>query len=136
MAVPKNKQKFATWLHPETLVKINELYRGDDCRSRSEFIEKAVRFYVGYLTAGDPANYCPHMFLSTMQGIAEASDNRQNRILFKLTVELAILMNLIAADHNLDPVSMERLRGQCVQEVKRLNGSFRYEDALEWQHGG
>ena len=75
------------------------------------------------------------MFLSNMRAIADESDNRQSRMLFKIAVELAILMNLIAADHDLDPVSMERLRGQCVKEVKRLNGSFRFEDALEWQWG-
>ena len=55
MSVPKDKIKFALYLYPETLERVRELYRQDDCISRSEFIEKAVRFYVGYLTAEDPA---------------------------------------------------------------------------------
>ena len=135
MAAPKNKQKFSVWLHPETLAKVNELYREDDHRSRSEFIEKAIRFYVGYLTATSPANYLPNIFLSNMRAIADESDNRMSRMLFKIAVEMSIMMNLIAADHDLDPVSMTRLRGQCVNEVKRLNGSFKFEDALKWQHG-
>ena len=33
----------------------------------------------------------------------------------------------------IDPLSLERLRGDCVKEVKRLNGSFSFEDALDWQ---
>ena len=47
MSVSKDKIKFAAYLHPETLDKIKELYRRDDCSSKSEFIEKAVRFYIG-----------------------------------------------------------------------------------------
>lgn len=74
MSVSKDKIKFAAYLHPETLDKIKELYRGDDCSSKSEFIEKAVRFYIGYLTAEDKSNYLPNMFLSNMRAIASESD--------------------------------------------------------------
>ena len=45
MPTPKNKRKFALWLYPDTLEKIKQHYTEDDCRSKSEFIEKAVRFY-------------------------------------------------------------------------------------------
>jgi len=68
-----------------------------------------------------------------MRSIAAESDNRQNRMLFKLAVELAMLENLFAAFHEVDTDSLERLRGECVKEVKRLNGSFSMNDAVEWQ---
>ena len=135
MSVSKDKIKFAAYLYPETLDKIKELYRGDDCSSKSEFIEKAVRFYIGYLTAEDKSNYLPNMFLSNMRAIASESDNRVSRMLFKLTVELAMVMNLMAANYEIDPETLERLRGSCVREVKRLGGSFSMEDAVDWQNG-
>lgn len=135
MSTPKDKRKFALWLYPETLDKVKELYRGDDCISRSEFIEKAIRFYVGYLTAENKSGFLPNLFLSNMKSIAAESDNRQSRMLFKLAVEIAILQNIMAAAQDIDPVSLERLRGECVKEVKRLNGSFRLEDAVDWQKG-
>lgn len=47
MSVIADKKKFALYLYPETLNKVKELYRKDDCISKSEFIEKAVRFYIG-----------------------------------------------------------------------------------------
>ena len=56
-------------------------------------------------------------------------------MLFKLAVEIAIMQNLMASIHDIDPASLERLRGECVKEVKRLDGSFSFEDALEWQKG-
>lgn len=133
MSVIPDKKKFALYLYPETLDKVKDLYRKDDCISKSEFIEKAVRFYIGYLTAEDKSNYLPNMFLSNMRSIAAESDNRQSRMLFKLSVEIAMLQNLFAAFHDVDPESLEHLRGECVQEVKRLNGSFSLKDAVDWQ---
>ena len=57
MAISLGKQRMDVYLFPETIEKIKELYSKDDCRNRSEFIEKAIRFYVGYLTAEDKANF-------------------------------------------------------------------------------
>ena len=135
MSVPKAKIKFALYLYPETLERVRELYRQDDCISRSEFIEKAVRFYVGYLTAEDPSNYLPNLFLSNMRSIASESNSRANRMLFKLAVEQAMMMNVLAANYDIAPETLARLRGSCVQEVKRLNGTFSLEDAVDWQKG-
>lgn len=135
MSPPKDKIKFPLWLYPETRGCVRELYRADGCRSQSEFIEKAIRFYVGHITASDDQSYLPNAFLSSMKSIVAESDNRQNRMLFKLAVEMAMMMNLIAAEHDIDPVSLSRLRGECVKEVKRLNGAFTLEDAYEWQRG-
>ena len=135
MSVSKDKIKFAAYLYPETLDKIKELYRGDDCSSKSEFIEKAVRFYIGYLTAEDKSNYLPNMFLSNMRSIASESDNRVSRMLFKLAVEQAMMMNIMAANYDIEPGTLSRLRGSCVEEVKRLGGSFSMKDAVEWQNG-
>ena len=135
MSVSKDKIKFAAYLYPETLDKIRELYRGNGCSSKSEFIEKAVRFYIGYLTAEDKSNYLPNMFLSNMRAIAYESDNRVSRMLFKLAVEQAMMMNIMAANYDIEPGTLSRLRGSCVEEVKRLGGSFSMKDAVEWQNG-
>ena len=135
MSVSKDKIKFAAYLYPETLDKIKELYRGNDCSSKSEFIEKAVCFYIGYLTAEDKSNYLPNMFLSNMRAIAYESDNRVSRMLFKLAVEQAMMMNIMAANYDIEPGTLSRLRGSCVEEVKRLGGSFSMKDAVEWQSG-
>ena len=131
----ENKKKFALWVYPDTLEKVEAIYRSDDCESKSEFIEKAIHFYIGYLTSEDKKGYLPSVVTSTLKSIVAESDNRQNRMLFKLAVEIAIMQNLMASLNDIDPLSMERLRGECVQEVKRLSGGFTFEDALTWQKG-
>lgn len=131
----ENKKKFALWVYPDTLEKVEEIYRSDDCESKSEFIEKAIQFYIGYLQSADKKGYLPSVVISTLKSIVAESDNRQNRMLFKLAVEIAIMQNLMASLNEIDPLSLERLRGECVQEVKRLSGGFTFEDALTWQKG-
>ena len=135
MSADRNKQRFPLWLYPETLDRVKKLYQSDGCRSQSEFIEKAIRFYIGYITVDDDAAYLPNVFLSTMKSIVAESDNRQSRMMFKLAVEMAMMMNLIAASQEIDETSLARLRGECIKEVKRLNGNFKLEDAYEWQRG-
>lgn len=133
MAAPQDKQKFALWLYPDTLEKVKELYREDGCKSKSSFIEKAIRYYIGHITAQTDTSYLPNAFLSSMRAMVMDSENRQNRHLFKIAVEMAMMMNILAASQDIDPISLNRLRGECVREVKRLNGSFTFEDAVEWQ---
>lgn len=135
MSVSTGKIKLTTYLFPETVASIKELFRADDCQSKSEFIEKAVNFYVGYLTADNHTSYLPNAFLSNMKAIAAESDNRQGRLLFKFSVELAMLMNIIAAYYEIDPETLDKLRGECIKEVKQLNGSFSLKDAVDWQKG-
>lgn len=122
-------------MYPDTLEKIGEIYREDNCESKSEFIEKAVNFYIGYLTSEDKKSYLPSVVTSTLKSIVAESDNRQNRMLFKLAVEIAIMQNLVASSQDIDRLALERLRGECVKEVKRLNGNFSFEDAVYWQKG-
>ena len=131
----KNKQKRSIYLHPDVVNQVEETYPKEDCRSRTEFIEKAVRFYLGYLSAGNDSSLLPNAFLSNMKSIVAESDNRQSRLLFKLSVEMAMMMNLLASMQDVDDVTLNRLRGECVKEVKRLNGSFSMDDAVRWQRG-
>ena len=90
------KRRFQSWLRPSTIRLMDRLYEDDNCKSRSEFIEKAVRFYAGYLSTQNAREYLPNVVISTLKSIVAESDNRQNRMMFKLAVEIAIMQNLVA----------------------------------------
>ncbi len=128
-----NKIRFPLWLTPKTMESVKEAYKADDCRSQSEFIEKAINAYLGYLQAKDTQGMLPNSILSAMKAIENESDNRQNRILFKLAVEMAMMMNILAAYCEVNENDLETLRYNCIQEVKKINGMLRFEDACLWQ---
>ena len=70
-----------------------------------------------------------------MKGIVDESANRMGRLLFKMAVELAVIENILAAVCEVDQQELKRLRGQCVQEIRRTNGMLSFEQALDWQRG-
>lgn len=78
------KRKFALWVKESSLDLVRKLYKEDNCSSQSEFIEKAILFYAGYLSTEDNKSYLPNVVTSTLKGIVAESDNRQNRMMFKL----------------------------------------------------
>lgn len=127
------KRRFQLWLKPSVLNMAEELYEGDNCASRSEFIEKAIMFYAGYLYAERARDYLPRIVTSTLKGIVDESDNRISRILFKLAVEQAITMNVVAATCNISRDQLDKLRGMCVSQVKKTNGAYSFNDAYDLQ---
>jgi metal-responsive CopG/Arc/MetJ family transcriptional regulator len=131
-----NKQKFALWIHPDTQQMVERLYKGDNCKSRSEFIEKAVRFYCGYLSAQDAVDILPRALTSAVSGAVQSSENRMARLLFKLAVEMSMMMNVVAAGADVDEIHLNRLRGRCVEDVKKSIGAVNFDEVLKFQRGG
>lgn len=127
--MPKNKRKFTLWLYPETIKEIKQLYDEDNCRSKSEFIEKAVLLHINHITAEDDRSMLTNAILPSIKSIVAESDDRLSRLLFKLAVDLAVTMNVAVTNRNIDDASLEQLKGECVKEVKRMNGSFTFKDA-------
>lgn len=131
----REKQKFALWLTPETKRKIEDHYRGDNCKSQSEFIEKAVKFYCGYLDTEGADDYLPRVLAEMLSGKLGALGDRVGRLLFKLAVDDAVMASLVAAASDVDLDTLRRVRARCVREVKETNGQISFEDALKFQKG-
>ena len=91
MPVSKEKVKFIAHLYPETVKTVDQMFRQAECRSRSQFIEQAIRYYAGYLTANDDSSYLPNAMLSNMKSIVAESENKISRVIFKVAVELAMV---------------------------------------------
>lgn len=133
MAEKDLKRKFALWIHPSLLEEVDSLYKSDNRTSRSEFMEKALRFYMGYLSSQENQDYLADVIPSTVKGIVDESSNRMGRLLFKMAVEQAVTSNILAAVCEVDQQELERLRNQCIQQIRKTNGMISFEQALRWQ---
>ncbi len=130
------KRRFQLWVLPSTLELADQLYRSDNCASKSEFIEKAILFYVGYVSSQQSQDYLTDVIPATVKGIVDENANRMGRLLFKMAVEQAVASNILAAVCEVDQQELKRLRGQCVKEIKSTNGLLSFEEALRWQRDG
>ena len=69
-----NKIKFPLWLLPATMESVDELYIGDNCKSKSEFIEKAINFYIGFLKSEDNVNYLSPRITSSVDAVVHGAE--------------------------------------------------------------
>lgn len=131
--MPREKVKFALRMSPETQQLVKEMGPRDNCQTQNEFIEKAIRFYAGYVSGEEAASYLPAALVDALQGTVKSSESRMARLLFKLAVEMDMMMNVLAVGMEVPADDLEKLRAQCVRNVKATNGSISYKDAQERQ---
>lgn len=129
------KERQAVWLYPETKKLIDTHMAEDNCRSQSEYIEKAVKFYTGYLDSNSAlaTEYMSRVLVSIMDSELKGSEQRICRLLFKLAVEVGALTHLHAAESDVDEEVLDRLRAMCIDEVRSINGIISFERAIRYQ---
>ena len=125
--------KITIRLSDETLKKCNEGMDITNCKVRNEFIEKAIEFYSGYVSAEVHSEFLSDVITDSMKGIMKALENRFGRLLFKIAVEMAKLEQMLASINEMDDETIERLHKRCVDEVKKINGIIKMEDAVKYQ---
>lgn len=116
------------------LLKLADSYIVDSTiQNRTELIEDALRFYLGFLTSQKAEDYLLQSLSSVMTGTVRDSENRIARMEFKIAVELSKLSQVIAYTHDVDEEALQRLHLKCVEEVRRINGAVDFESAYKYQ---
>ena len=129
----ENKKRTAVWLTPGVIRRMDGWLEEDNCKTRSEFIEKALRFYMGCLATEDTSEYLSRALADTLRGTLADNENRLRTLLFKLCVEVNMMGHTVAAHFRADPVNRRELRAFAVDEVLRTNGKISFDDALDLQ---
>ena len=127
------KEKFALWITPEAKKEVEAHYKQDNCKSQSEYIEKAVRFYSSYLDTKHAEAYLPRVLSDVLEGKLGAFGKRMGHLLFKQAVDQNIMANLVAYLSNVDLDQLQKLRVRCIKNVKETNGEVDFQDAFRFQ---
>lgn len=130
----ETKIRVPLWIYPSTDGEIENTYESDNCKSKSEFIEKAVRFYLGYLKEERNVNYLSPRITSAMTAIVNGCEQRMNRNMFKIAVELGKIAHTLAAANDVDEDTLQELHAMCVDEVRHINGAINFESAVKFQN--
>ena len=96
----KNENRLNFRMTDETAAKIERWYQEDNCRSKNEFIEKAVNCYADMLAAG------------------------------KQAVEMDMAMSILLQSLNVSEEVLRQERAKSIAAVKRTNGQLRLEQKL------
>ena len=130
----EEKTRIHTRLSPETKRKLDLAMPQANCQSQNECVEKAICFYSDYITTQEVTDFLAPMLVSALRATVQSSENRIARLMFKETVELSMMMNVLAAGLDVNTDQLDKLRWRCVQDVKKTNGSIHFKDVL-CEHG-
>lgn len=135
-AMKQEKEAIRTgiYIDREILNRADEAMGKTNARSRSEFISEALEFYIAWLHSGEISKVLTPALESVISGQIKDTENRISRVIFKQSVELAMLMHVVAATHAVRPEDLEALRKMCVSEVSKVNGRFHFDDAVRLQN--
>ena len=133
-----NKDRLTYRPGPETKQKIERWYREDNCRSKNEFIEKAVNCYTDMLAAGE-STMLPRAVQSAIDGRLKLFEDRISSLLYKQAVEMDMMTSLVLQSLNVSEEVLRQQRAKSIAAVKKTNGQLRMEQKLrdmendEWQ---
>lgn len=125
------RTRVAFYIERGLLKKCDTLLEIADARSRNEFMNKALEYYVGYMQSRDAQNYIAIHLSSCISGIVGTSENRISRLLFKLAVEMSMMMNVIAETTEMGEGYLRKLRGKCVEDVKKSLGAITFNEVIK-----
>lgn len=131
------KEKIAFYLTPEKKARLERRCREEGSRSLTGFIERAVDFYLDYLSANDAGLFLPASIKSYVDGRLGKMEDRLATLSFKQAVELDMLSGIIADSVQLDEGDLRRRRAESVKNVKRTNGRISFEQRVResWEDG-
>ena len=127
----KGKVRKGFYIEEGVLEQIDSLLQQVNVKSRNEFLNQALKFYIGYLTSEKIENYMLSTISSVMHSTVKDSENRMARAMYRLAVEISKLSHVIAYSHGVNEEELKKLQVKCMDEVKRINGAVRFEDAYE-----
>jgi hypothetical protein len=116
----KDKQKFALWVYPKTLERTKKMYKQDNCQSQSEFIEKAINFYLGYLESNENIEFLAPIITKTVGAAINNSEKRLASVSFKQAVGLIRISKILALFSEIDTELENKINIESVREAKRL----------------
>jgi hypothetical protein len=131
------KEKFALYLTPEKKAVLERRYREDGSRSLTAFIERAVDFYLDYLSANDAGLFLPTALKSYVDGRLGQMEDRMSSLLYKQAVEQDMVASILADTYQFSEEDLKRRRAESVKNVKRTNGRVSLDQRVReaWEEG-
>ena len=102
--------------------------------SPSDFIRDAIEFYVEWTNRESSEKFLTPALESVVRGIVKDSEDRTCRLLFKMAVDLNLIMRIICTDYNYSESELKDLRRESVRIVSDTNGSIHLGENTDLWH--
>ena len=125
--------KTGTMMYPEIIQLCDDNLESANVKSRNDFIEESIKFYVSYLNTENSTSFLNTALESTIKSSIQLTEDRLAKLLFKLTVEMSMMMNIIGAHFEIDDTTLNKLRGKCIADIKSSIGTLNLKEIIRYQ---
>ena len=103
------------------------------CRSRNAFIRDAIDFYCSWLEKEQSERFLTPALESVISAKIRDSEERINRNLFKIAVDLSVLAKIVLDEDGggYDEDYLAEMRRDSIREVSETNGAIRMEERFK-----
>ena len=120
------KERFAFYLTPEKKAILERRYQEDGNRSMTAFVERAVDFYLDYLSANDAGLFLPTSIKSYLDGRLGQLEERLSSLAFRQAVEQDMVDGILADAYQFSDEDLRRRRAESVNNVKKPMAASRW----------
>ena len=117
------KIKTGTMLYPHIIKICDDNILKANVKSRNDFIESAIVHYVNSLNNPNDEFFINETIISVIEAYFNSYNENTTHFFFKLSVELCMIMNVIAAYFEIENTTLETLRIKCIDDVKKSVGN-------------
>ena len=118
----ETRDRIAVRMDQKTSQRLEQWFHADNCKSKNEFILKALNFYIDYLEVQDNKTLLPIAIMSAIDGRLSRLEDYIARRDFTRNVEQDMTNGIIAEAFQMDEDDLKRRRAQSVRNVKATNG--------------
>ncbi len=128
-----NRERVVAYLTPAQIAELRMLQGKENMKNDSEFISNAVTFYSGYLQSQNASTFLCHVITDFIEVFIGNKLRYIQTNLYRLAVEIDMMMHLIAATVDVDDKTLEALRKTAEKDVQRMRGNIKVEKAMRFQ---
>ena len=127
-------KKTAVRFEPSLMEEIQCMMNEANATSMADFVRQATEFYIAYLRQKKSIDFLAPLLAQTIKNEIESVEKNISSMLFKLSVEQAIVNNIVACYNGVKAETVRELREMCSKEVAENNGIITFEEALRFQN--
>ena len=129
------KSRYSLWLSNDNIKMADKIYSLDNCKSRSEFVDRAIRFYCGYVETNIAQDYIADVFTQTVFPKLDNMKKVLNKSIYNMALQLSMLSQFEAALCDYEDDDLKKLREKCIVDVKKCQGLINFENIVQYQRG-
>ena len=129
------KKQRTIYLEDDIYDKISAIYKIKNFSTISELVETAIKEWLAREAGQEASLYLSRQLVSTIENTIRLSEQRINRILFKLAVSDTELKHVIAEGYTIDQKYLDKIHEKGIREVRQTNGILNLKDVIEAEKG-